>query len=235
MTALELLRRTHASVGFTIDQLKAKVTFPEPMSAREYIGELPGEDLDNLTAQEVIEMAEWEAEEDTADEVVRSADKGGMEGIPLEKLGEAFTLISRHLDRDGARLYDRRWISGFYNMHQQFKEFCRQRNMSDFLTEYDKREEFIAKERLREEKVVQSKGGKGKGKRTMRESQSENLQDGSETGGEDEGMEASFEQDVQMEGEEKGREEVKGDGKMSADERVVKMQWWKAAMGKRLV
>ena len=66
MTALEWLRQGECELAFTIDQLKEKVPLPEPMTADEYIDEMPGQNLDNLTADEVLEMAEWEEEEEEA-------------------------------------------------------------------------------------------------------------------------------------------------------------------------
>ena len=122
VTALEVLKLSHCSVAMTIDKVRDHVAFPEPMTADEYIDGLPGEDLDSLSAEELIEMSEWEASEEGVDEVVRPASAvDGGDAIPLGRLADAFSLVSKHLDRDGAALYDRRWVTSFYNMHQRFK------------------------------------------------------------------------------------------------------------------
>ena len=56
VTALEVLRLGHAAVAMTIERVKEKVSLPEPMTAEEYIDEMPGEDLDKLEADELLEM-----------------------------------------------------------------------------------------------------------------------------------------------------------------------------------
>ena len=108
----------------TIDRVKEKVSLHEPMVAEEYIDDLPGEHLDKLSADELLDMSEWESAEEAPDEVVREVRDvgGGGDALNHARPGKAFGRISRHLDRDGGALYDHRWVSGFYNMSSALQE-----------------------------------------------------------------------------------------------------------------
>ena len=104
MTAHEWLKQGECEQAITIIQLKEKVPLPEPMPAEEYIDKMPGEDLDNLTVDEVLEMAEWKEIEEETDETVEGH---ALQRVPeplYNQLEDAFITIATHVDRDGARV-----------------------------------------------------------------------------------------------------------------------------------